>query len=174
MIRKTLSTLTLGLVFASSAFANNKFQESFRMLCVTEFPTTSIIAEKVGTELVVQVIHHHGMKFMPLHSGIITPNDLSTLAKKADDFGKIGDRYEFRWDMKKCERTDNELFSCHGGKDTVIEGTPVNPFSIYTQRVTSESDAGKFEKLHVGFLISIDKESHSFSMGYEKYECAFE
>ena len=172
MIRKTLSTLTLGLVFASSAFAGNKFQESFLMLCMTEFPTTSIIAEKAGDEMVVRVIHHNGFKYMPLHSGIITPNDLPTMAKKAKDFEKLGNLYEFRWDMSKCERTDNEIFSCHGGKDTVIEGTPVNPFSIYTQRITSESDAGTFTKIHVGFLISIDKSSQSFSMGYENYECA--
>ena len=175
MVKRSLSLFAVSLAFVStSVLAAAKFQSSFRMVCVTEFPTTSIVAEKVADEMVVQVFHHNGMKFMPLHSGIITPNDLPVMEQKAKEFAKIGDHYEFRWDVSKCERMDNEIFSCHGGKDTVINGTIVNPFSLYTQRVTSVSDAGTFEKLNVGFLISIDKNSQNFSMGYEKYECAIE
>lgn len=166
---RMISTIILFLLFLSaSAFAEIT---PFRMICMTEFPTTSIVAETEGHELIVRVVHHNGMKFMPLHTGIMTPNDLNHFAQKASLFAKLGDHYEFRWGTSKCTRQDQDLFTCDLGKETVINGTKVYPFSVFTKRVTIESQVGKYENLEIGFMIDIEKSSQSFSMRYDKSEC---
>ena len=164
-MRKFIS-FTLAL-FSVSAFAS----KDYFMTCVTEFPTTSIVVETIDKEVVARIFHHNGFKYMPLHSGIITPADLETMRLKAQEFAKIGDEYEFRWNIADCKRQDNEIFSCIMGKPTTINGVEVKPFSIYTRRITSESDAGVFENMEVSFLIDIEKSAQSFSMQYERNEC---
>ena len=146
----------------------------FRLICMTEFPTTSIAVQTEGDEVIARVIHHNGMKYMPLHSGIMTPNDLTHFADKAKVFAKLGDHYEFRWGRSKCERQDQDLFSCELGKDTEINGTKVNPFSIYSRRLTTESQIGKYEKLELSFIITIEDSTQNFSMSYYKNECYLE
>lgn len=164
-----LKILAVFSLFSFSAFAT----DGMFMTCITEFPTTTIMMETENNEVSVRVIHHNGFKYMPLHSGIITPADLDTMRLKAEQFAKLGNFYEFKWDLSDCSRQDNEIFSCMKGKPTTINGTAVAPFSVYSKRITSESDAGTFENIEISFLIDIEKSSQHFSMKYDRNECLF-
>ena len=169
MINQISTFLTLAAFLISQPLA----AAATRMTCVTEFPTTSVFMESEGEETVVNVIHHHGFKYMPLHSGIITPSDLQTMAQKAALFEKLGDRYEFRWNSSDCTKVGENIIQCYSGKPTSINGTEVKPFSVYTKATHSQSHAGTFNSLEVSFLIDIEGSSQHFSMSYDASECAF-
>ena len=159
--------LTLAFLFISSAHAS-----MVNLTCVTEWPTTSTLLRIINKEAVVTVYHHNGHQFMPLHMGIVTPNDIDNLSKKAESFAKLGDRYEFRWDLSDCEKK-GELFQCTNGKPATINGVLVKPFSIYTMKNQIDSMVGKFSNYEVALLIDFDGQSHHLSMTYQPWECAF-
>jgi hypothetical protein len=152
------------LMLTSSSFAMS-------LACVTEFPTTTVYGEEKGDEFVVTVYHHNGTGYMPLHSGIITPNDLPQMAEKAEDFARLGELYEFRYDLKDCFRIDEDIMSCNNGKTTEINGVKVRPFSLFTKRVVTEFDLAKFEETEVSFLMDVENKTRFLSMKYMKNEC---
>jgi hypothetical protein len=45
------------------SLTNLAFAAPINMACITEFPTTSFIAETEGDELIVKVIHHNGVGY---------------------------------------------------------------------------------------------------------------
>lgn len=162
-------TILLSLLAAFPAFSSstNNFN------CTTEFPTTSIVGKAVDKEYVVQVYHHNGFNFMPLHSGIITPNDIDNMTKKAQIFSKLGDHYEFKWDLAKCKEESPGLISCIGGKETKINGVKVRPFSLTTSTIRTENYSGVYENAEASILMDIGGESQFMEMRYEKNECYF-
>lgn len=160
------------LISALFLMSSHVFAAAINMACVTEFPTTSFIAETEGDELVVKVIHHNGVGYMPLHGGVITPNDLALLSKKAETLGRLGDFYTLRWKSEKCSLIGSFL-SCYGGEDTQVGDAKVSPWALYTSSKRSESNIGVFENMEVGLMLDIDGKTESFEMKYEKSECSF-
>ncbi len=155
----------LALLFVSTS------THAMSVACVTEWPTTSVYGQQVGDELVVKVFHHNGEGYLPLYTGIITPNDLPKMQRKAELFTKLGRLYEFRYDLKNCKRVNEDLMSCIHGKETEINGIKFQPFSMYTKRISHEYDLGSYEQIEVSFLLDFDGESQHFSMQYMKNEC---
>lgn len=155
--------LTLFMVSVSS-FA-------MQLSCITEFPTTSVVSEIEGDEFVVHVFHHNGVRYMPLYTGIITPNDLPNMAAKAEMFASIGDHYVLRWDLSKCKRVNQDIMSCTGGKDTEINGVIVRPWGIFTKTINSNFDVYSSEQIEVSFMMDIEDKAANFSMQYMKEEC---
>lgn len=164
---RALVCLFLLLTFPLSAFA-------LRLTCVTEYPTTSVVGEEEGDMFTVHVFHHNGMKYMPISTGMNTPNDIPYLQEKAESFAKIGDHYVFQWKLEKCKRVDQELMYCSGGEETEIEGVKVRPWSLWTKRIKSEFDLGSFSQIEVSFNLAIESKDWHFSMIYQDTECSQE
>lgn len=143
-----------------------------RIFCMTEFPTTSVIAEQDGDRLRVQVLHHNGVAYMPLHTGVMTPNDLATLEQKAGRLKRLGDAYELSWPVEKCEFSGDGIVSCLGGDAVTINGVEVKPWALYTRQLRSASSVGVFENAEVGLMLDVAGQTESFSMVYERNECA--
>lgn len=163
---KFISTALIALGVSLSVSA-------MEVICVTEFPTTSVYGETQEDEFVVHVIHHNGMRFMPIYTGMVTPHDLATLAKKAEEFSKLGDHYIFRWPASSCKREDTDLMGCSGGATEVeMNGTKVKPWGMFTKRIHTEADIFAYDQVEVSFHLEIDGNNHSFSMQYAKGECA--
>jgi hypothetical protein len=162
-MKKILTALTALLVSASAS--------ALTVACVTEWPTTSVYGFTEGDEFVVKVFHHNGEKYLPLYTGIITPNDLPQLQRKAELFTKLGRLYEFRYDLKDCTRVSDDIVSCIRGKETEINGIRFRPFAMYTKRINTEYDLGSYEQIEVAFLLDFNGESQFFSMQYMKNEC---
>ncbi len=162
-MKLTFAALLLLFVSAST--------QAMSLACVTEWPTTSVYASTVGDELVVKVFHHNGEGYLPLYTGIITPNDLPKMQLKADLLMKLGRLYEFRYDLKNCTRVNEDIMSCIHGKETELNGIKYQPFSMYTKRISHEYDRGSYEQIEVAFLLVFNGESQHFSMQYMKDEC---
>jgi hypothetical protein len=161
---KSFITFASALLLSASAMA-------MKVSCVTEIPTTTVYGLEEGDEFVVWVYHHNGVGYMPLHMGVVTPNDLPMLAEKAADFERLGERYEFRYPIEKCSRFDKDIMSCQFGKETKINGVKVKPWSFTTMRVNTEMDITNFQETHVSFLMQIDGKERSMSYSYAENEC---
>lgn len=161
---KSVFTILAILLMTTSAFAT-------KLSCVTEFPTTSVYGEEQGDEFVVMVYHHNGTGYLPLHNGIITPNDLPVMQERAQVFESLGQLYEFRYPLSSCQRTDKDIMNCTHGKETVVNGVKVRPWSLYTMRINSEMDIANFEETQVSFLMDIEGKSYHMSMKYMRNEC---
>lgn len=144
---------------------------AMKLSCVTEFPTTSVYGVEEGDEFVVQIYHHNGTGYMPLHMGVITPNDLPVLAERAEDFHRLGDYYEFRYPLEKCQRVSDVIMSCTHGKDAVVNGVKVRPWSIHTIKLTGEMASASWNEVQVSFLMDIDGKSRNLSYKYADFEC---
>jgi hypothetical protein len=161
---KSFLTLFSALIFSTTALA-------MKVSCVTEFPTTSVYGSQEGDDFVVRIYHHNGVGFMPLHMGVITPNDLPSIAEKAADFERLGDYYEFRYPLEKCSRFDQDILSCTFGKETKINGISVKPWSFTTMRVSTEMGITSFQETHLMILMEIDGKGRDLSYKYANHEC---
>jgi hypothetical protein len=124
--------------------------------CVATMPTTSFILETQGEEAVLTTIHHNGTGYMPIHEGVIVPNDLPYLARKAELLKKMGERNEFRFPLANCKVYGSGLLSCHGGNAQVFEGVAMRALSLETSKVTERAPGVVAESVKVRLSVQID------------------
>lgn len=141
------------------------------MTCMTEFPTTSyqLMETEQGYELTV--LHHNGTKYLPLHSGTITPNDLPKLIQRAEELQKMGRLSKILFKKEECSVKEG-IWNCFGQ-------SPAKLGELETQKVSFQM--GRFKKDYEGYawetiLTSLSfrfSREESFSMTYEYYpwEC---
>ncbi len=143
------------------------------LACVSEPQATSFgFQSGQDGRLHVTVINHLGVDSMPIHYGIVTPYDLPKLAAKAEVLKKLGEQFELYWSLKNCKSRGPKLFECFGGGETTnINGMVVEPYSIYTTRITSEGPSGIYERINVNVDLTIDKKTYKFSNTYSEKEC---
>lgn len=141
------------------------------LTCVTSIPTTSVTAAVEGEDLIVHVIHHFGMKYMPLTTTLISLSEIEGVIQKAKTFEKLGDHYIFRWPLKNCTQTDEDLFSCSNGEETEINGVRVKPWGVYTKRIHTEIDIAELNEIEVNFNLSVNGNLEHIASKYLKSEC---
>lgn len=146
-----------------------------RQLCMTEFPTTSMMVLPSENEnLNVKIFHHNGVDYLPLHMGIITPNDLAIMAKRADILKSLGEDLDLFMSAKNCQFVDYLNFSCFGYTNETtpkVNGKTVKLWSLYSYRQTDVSFAGTFDYVVMSASFDVDGESLSIAMKYQLNEC---
>lgn len=162
-----MKAILLTLMFAITAKA-----EPFDLVCVTEFPSTSHIAEVKDGQLKVRVIHHNGTKYMPAYTGVMTPNDLPKVTRATEILPKLGDEWSFSWPLNKCKFKNEHRFECFGGAEKVVlNGVEVLPFAIYTTQAHEDGVAGTRDITTVELSLYINDEGFMTAMPYQKSEC---
>jgi hypothetical protein len=167
-------TLVLGVAMAASAAPAPKAKSAgeIKLTCVTtDFPTTSFVVETVGEEVHAHVIHHNGMKFMPIWSSIVVPNDLPMLSTKASELAKLGERYTVRFAKSSCTKTGDKMFNCFNGIQTDHNGIKIRASALHTERVTHENIAGIYQEHWMHLTVGFDRQSHPISMKYQPGDC---
>ena len=137
-----------------NVFAKNKLNYEFK--CQSTMPTTSFLLKTVDDHVVLTTVHHNGTSYMPIHEGIIVPNDFSYLKSVADVLVKMGEHNEFKFPLKKCEIHGYGLISCRGGESKVINGKEFEALSFYTSKITEEALGNVFQKNKVVLSVYID------------------
>ena len=156
----------LSLVASSSLLA-----APVNMACVTEYPTTSFVAFSEGGDLNIRLIHHNGVKFMPIWSSIITPNDLPVITETASILSELGNELNFTIPAKACG-VDGMMMNCFGrSEEQVINGHKVNLWSVYTKLENEKSFAGEYNYVWSSLAIDVDGKSYWIPMKYYDYEC---
>lgn len=123
--------------------------------CVNSMPTSSFLLRTEGRELVLTTIHHNGTPYMPIHEGIVVPNDIPYLKSVAEHLIKMGDRNEFRFPLENCKVYGHGLMSCAGGEKKNFGGEEMEALNLYTSKITEEAFGQKFERYKVTLSVNI-------------------
>lgn len=167
-----LKALILSLLFSPLALAEDE-PAAVNFRCVTSSPTTSFIAETKGEEVRLIVLHHNGVKYMPIHQGIIVPADLPLLAQKAEVMQKLGDRFEMVFEKKGCKTYGKNLFSCGNGR-VIASGSPsAERASLVTKTATERLYDVEFEKSSISAGFKVDGTYYSIDNDFYFGDCKF-
>lgn len=165
---KLLIISSLSMVFSSLSIA----APVSRLVCATSHLTTSYSLVELEGHFELQVAHHNGVEFMPIHEGLITIHDLSLLQEWAEVYKKMGPRFTLILDKSDCHLKDKE-WSCFHNQSTQIGHLWVNnlSFKITPKRVmTSKMD----QKIHrVLFSFQMDQNIYDLPMEYQESDCLF-
>ncbi|MGZ3692664.1 MAG: hypothetical protein ACXWQO_00220 [Bdellovibrionota bacterium] len=160
---------------AVPGFAASKSVEGMGFRCISKYPTTSFILEEKGDEMVLRMIHHNGVGYMPIHEGIVVPNDLGFLAAKAKILTRLGAETEFRFPKAKCKTYGAGLLSCSGGERRNIDGLDVEALHLITEKNTKQVFDDKIEYVRIELSLNImgNPPVSELSMNYAPEECKF-
>lgn len=112
---------SLAMILATGLFFSfNAMAEKLRMTCITTQPTTTYQIYERDEDYKLIIFHHHGVKYMPIYTGTITPNDLDFLQAQASKLQKLGYRSEVFFKKSECD-VKGVLWTCYK-KDTVMVG----------------------------------------------------
>lgn len=140
--------------------------------CVTEVPTTSFIGETIKGELKLSLINHFGNAAMPMHSGIVTINDMGILSQRAEALKVVGNRAEFSIPLSACEKYKDGTFLCLGGSEFQGAGGKVIGVSSLSAVKTKTTFADySFEQILVRLSLKIDGQDYSVPMAFSPEEC---
>lgn len=145
------------------------------LVCVTEMPTTSMILQPVAEKDVLHltVMHHHGTNYMPIHEGVVVPNDLAILDARAKVLAALGTMYEFDLPKSGCKLVADKVFQCnnYGSPGTVIGGKKVSLLSLYSSATKDVSFAGTYDYVTLTMFLEIDGQTYFVPMRYFENEC---
>lgn len=157
------------VIAALSLFQASAFAIDFG--CVTEYPTTTFIAQTVDDYVHLQLIHHNGVKYAPVWHNLITINDLSTISEHANRLADLGDHLKFSMPADKCQMNGRQLY-CFGFQPSVtINGHEVSLWAAYTAEHSESSHAGDYSYITTTLALDIDGKTHFVPMKYADYEC---
>lgn len=160
------------IAFCLTLYFNNSWAD-INLGCMTEIPTTTFIAQTEKDILKIELIHHNGVKFMPIYNGVITPNDLGTLQDRASLLAYLGDHVKFEMPLSKCQKINDYLFNCFGSMPaTEVNGHQVSIWSVYTAFNNEKSFAGEYNYYQTSISLDIDGESINIPMKYAESECS--
>lgn len=163
---KALSTFTVLMMGFSAATA-----QAENWQCYTEPLTTSFVAEDLGEEYQLTVLHHNGVKYMPIHSGIITPSDLTYLKAQGEVLTKLGDRFTLKFKKENCKNYGEWRFSCFTRETTKIGSLEVQSAHLSTSTNLQQIFDYEFREVEVHLSLRIEGRSHSIPMKFSDTQC---
>jgi hypothetical protein len=140
--------------------------KAFNFVCSTEHPTTSISVENLEGRVTLRMIHHNGLKFAPIHSGVITLNDIPFIEKKGSLFSKMGEHLVLEFDLARCKKHQEGNYSCYNSNPATIGELEVKSFGFQTYKSTSELYGMRFESLLFRLNVTVGNRSLSSTIEY--------
>lgn len=143
---------------------------SASVICATDHLTTTyaLFDRENGYEF--HIMHHNGIEFMPIHSGIITPSDIQILSENASILKKMGPRLVINFTKSECQGKDGEWFCVKQGKQT-LGGLEVSSLSFRLNKKRVISKIFDYETWNVSFSVVNGNRSYSLPMEYSKDQC---
>ena len=115
------------------------FGAPFALHCATDAPTTTFDLSEDKTDYVLSVRHVNGVAYMPIHEGVIVPNDFPYLEGKAAFLTKMGDRPQFRFPKSSCKAYAHGQLSCANGERKKFGDVEMQALNFYTAKVHEET-----------------------------------
>lgn len=150
--------------------------------CMTGFATTTTMFEKTSSGgYRLQIFHHNGEKWGPIHKGVITTNDLPTLEKKALQLLKLGQAYEVYYEANECRALGASEFVCY--HQNAPEGEWLGELKIkgHSFHVSTESAVSfgqVYENFETRFSVTTNQDlpyttSYDVVMDYALTDCLY-
>jgi hypothetical protein len=177
-----MQSILLALSFLFSALTSNartsvENSASIDFKCVNSMPQTSFILrtdDKSNTdEVILTTIHHNGTQFMPIHEGVVVPNDFNYLNDVAGVLTLMGDRNEFRFDRRKCKIYGPGQMSCSSGSREIFQGREMQALFLNISHITEKAFGRTFENIKVTLSIYVSNFApvQDLVMYYQPQEC---
>lgn len=162
------------LTFIFEFFLSVSFAADFRtrFSCATYHLTTSYALIEHTDSFELQVMHHNGAEFMPIHQGLITAYDLTLLKEKAALFQKMGTRYAITFKKEKCSNTNDE-WSCSKNEPLTIGDLDVKSLFFSLSKLLVIHSMGQTEYKEARFSIVVGNNSYTIPMQYTSDNCTF-
>lgn len=173
-MRKTflLSLFSVLQLFPQLLLAQTSKLKELDILCITEYPTTSFISFQEGSRLRVRFVNSNGVGYMPIHSGLVTINDIETLKKRAEVLKNIADVNEFYLNMEDCEVFKDGTFRCRGRTSFPgVNGEQIKVFSLSSNKQLIAFSDYHYVATDILLGLEIDKETYFITMTYTADEC---
>lgn len=143
-----------------------------RFVCATPHLTTSYALIEHADQYELQVMHHQGVEFIPIHAGLITAADLKVLAQTATLFQKMGSRYVLFLKKEECILADQEWTCIRRGPQRIgtldVQSLHVK---LSSRRLISRlMDVSYYV---MDFSILIGTQAWTLPMEYSKPDCTF-
>ncbi len=153
------STILLLLFVASTAWAARQpLPSTFELMCITDPMTTSYIAKVEGDKVVVQMFNANGVKYMPIHEGLVTSSDFDFLKNKSGLLTQLSDNESFSFSLSDCFYYSGKMMSCSNGSTKTINGKEFQGLHFFTSTGTSNSFGYTFTKTRVVLSIYVKGE----------------
>lgn len=165
-----IAAFVMGLSFSKGVAA-----EQLRMTCMTSEPTTTYLIYEREEDYKIVIFHHHGVKFMPIHTGTITPNDIGFLKNRAEKLQKMGYRAEVFFKKSEC-KNDGVLWTCYK-RDTVMVGDLKADGVSFMMHKKKTIFAGQYEWISIETFMSFGEREGSMTTSidmrysYSEREC---
>jgi len=174
MKRFTL-VLSISLCFFSqSVFSKNinNVESKFQSLnCVTEYPTTSFVAQTENNIINVVMVNHNGKEFLPIHSGIITIYDLIFLQSKAEALSELPKELNFSFTPEQCQLFSDETFTCYKNFKADSANAVLVPISLQSMNITTQVGGNTYKEREVSIGLSNGTYTYNVNMRYTLDEC---
>ena len=120
----------------------------------------------------VTMSHYNGAKYIPIHEGIITVNDIDYLAEKASVIKSLPVEMKFKGESKDCEWTSGFKAQCFSRKAQQLGNQSSDGFHIMVmEKQTTILDYSPFQSVLVRLRMRINGKSYSIPMEYADGEC---
>lgn len=135
---------------------------------------TSFLLRTENAEVILTTIHHNGTAFMPIHDGIIVPNDIRYLTEVASILTPMGDRNEFRFPIDKCKVYGPQQIGCSNGSSQKFGNHEMSALYLMTSKINEQAFGESFDQLKVTLSVYIRGFSpvQDITMLYSTNECA--
>ncbi len=159
-------------LFQNVSFALEIIPKSLDLLCITGFPTTSFVGETTEGQFHFRLVNSNGVRYMPIHAGLVTIEDLKQLESKAAVLKHLGEVSEFSFDVKSCTVFGDGTFRCQNGSVFETEsGKKFEAYSLRSSLIKSASNDQKIDEIQISLMLIVDNESLFVTMNYDVLEC---
>lgn len=167
-----LLPILLSLFSAQTLFAAEEFPE--RVVCLTLPETTTLLLERDEDQVHLTLTHKNGTKYMPLHSGIITPSDLELLEKRAKILSEMGAEIKYSFPKERCQRRGERL-TCGVRKQMKLGDVEIWGFDLMVDRYELRSSLNPqpivFHRADFGFTFKVsDRQYEAWNTTMNYYE----
>lgn len=148
-----------------------------QMNCSGDMPST--VFEMKSTQedskevMKLRVKHFFGTDYAPIHSGVITANDIPYLAKKGEIIKKLGDEFVVDFQPERCEVFGEGIVNCYNSEKQKINGVAVSGTSFTTKTIETKVYDYTFKGHQVVFSFIFDSVMYEIPMNYSPEECLF-
>lgn len=143
------------------------------IFCMTEFATTTMQFgyRPENDRFTLAVVHHNGEKWMPVHKGLITINDLPTIEDRAQQLVKMGSVYTVDFEPENCRAIEEGELVCFRRTPTYLGELEVRSASFHNYTTTTRLYGQEFLTHVLSLGITVGNFGLSQAMDYHPNDC---
>lgn len=139
--------------------------------CETPWPTSSVYGKTVDGIFQMTVIHHGGVRNMPIYNGTVTSDDLPLLQGDSEALQQLGPRWDFSWKVADCKGYSAGIVNCPTGSPALINSREVTNAFFNTRRTNEKFFENEVNHAKIALWLTVDGRSRQVMFDYDMKDC---